>query len=256
MRIRSLIIILTLCMAIALLSLSCNAEVSHSSEELVSVSFGKDTARALSANLPSFNVDSYYWYYAAEKVDDSLLCSGETDSFDESGAVAVNGGNKGLAIVRGFSQGIWNFRLFAYKGTGKTDLVYEGLSTGVALKSSSTNETSANVVKVVVSPISDSTKSGTLSIDIESIRSSSSVGTVKKVYIAYVSMDSWTGSFDSYSEVTGSSYSVELAPGAYSVSVKLETDDKTATGAVVATVYSNLETSIGGSITGTVSSGT
>ena len=95
-------VILALCLAVVLLAVSCDP--SSLNEELVSVAFDKKSSRAISASIPDFNPNDYYWYYAAEKADGSNLVSGKTTTYDCSGAVAIrNDGQEGLGSVNGFS---------------------------------------------------------------------------------------------------------------------------------------------------------
>lgn len=182
-------VILALCLAVVLLAVSCDS--SSLNEELVSVAFDKKTSRAISASIPDFNPNDYYWYYAAEKTDGSNLVSGKTTTYDCSGAVAVKrDGGKGLGSVSGFSKGYWNFKLFAYKTVPTTetmaDFVYSGESTDVLLRRTS-GTTNENKVNVIVSPVSDPLKSGTLLIDIDAIIEASTpqLGTIESVSAAY-----------------------------------------------------------------------
>ena len=182
-------VILALCLAVVLLAVSCDSLSLN--EELVSVAFDKKSSRAISASIPDFNPNDYYWYYAAEKADGSNLVSGKTTTYDCSGAVAVKrDGGKGLGSVSGFSKGYWNFKLFAYKTVPTTetmaDFVYSGESTGVLLRSTS-GTSNENKVNVIVSPVSDPLKSGTLLIDIDAIIEASTpqLGTIESVSAAY-----------------------------------------------------------------------
>lgn len=132
------------------------------------------------------------WYYAAAKVDGSNMVTGNTPTYDCSGARAVkNDGGKGLGIVSGFSQGVWNFTLFTYKeipttAEARADFVYSGEVTGIMLRSTS-GTSYENKVNVIVSPVSDPLKSGTLLIDIDAIIEASTpqVGTIESVSAAY-----------------------------------------------------------------------
>lgn len=182
-------VILALCLAVVLLAVSCDS--SSLNEELVSVAFDKKSSRAISASIPDFNPNDYYWYYASEKADGSNLVSGKTTTYDCSGAVAVKrDGGKGLGSVSGFSKGYWNFKLFAYKTVPTTetmaDFVYSGERTGVLLRSTS-GTSNENKVNVIVSPVSDPLKSGTLLIDIDAIIEASTpqLGTIESVSAAY-----------------------------------------------------------------------
>lgn len=262
---KRLTIILTLCLALVLLAVSCDS--SSLKEELVSVAFDEQSSRAISASLPGFDTDDYYWYYAAVKVDGSNLVTGNTISYDCYGATAIRSdGQKGLGIVKGFSQGLWNFTLFAYKeiptiAEAKADFVYSGETTGVLLKSTS-GTLDVNKVNVVVSPVSNPQKSGTLLIDIGAIMNASTqLGTITGVSVGIGPV---TGSEpvtpapvdgDSHYDSVHKIYQVDVVPGAYLVKVVLKTSGTSTSSSVVATVYSYLTTTVDGSIVGNVMPG-
>jgi len=260
-------IILTLCLALVLLAVSCDS--SSLKEELVSVAFDEQSSRAISASLPGFDTDDYYWYYAAVKVDGSNLVTGNTISYDCYGATAIRSdGQKGLGIVKGFSQGIWNFKLFAYKDvpttTGaKADYVYCGETTGVLLKSTS-GTTDENKVSVVVSPVSNPLRNGTLLLDIGAIvdASTSQLGTITGISVGYVKRVDGSETVilapvdgDVHYNPTSRKYSVDVEPGAYLVKVVLVAGGASFSSSVVATVYSYLTSTVGGSIDGYVFGG-
>ena len=263
---KRLTIILTLCLALVLLAVSCDS--SSLKEELVSVVFDEQSSRAISASLPGFDTDDYYWYYAAVKVDGSNLVTGNTISYDCYGATAIRSdGQEGLGIVKGFSQGIWNFKLFAYKDVpttteAKADYVYCGETTGVLLKSTS-GTTYENKVSVVVSPVSNPLRNGTLLLDIGAIvdASTSQLGTITGVSVGIGPV---TGSVpvtpasvdgDPHYDSVHKIYQVDVVPGAYLVKVVLTAGGSDYSSSVVATVYSYLTTTVDGSIVGNVMPG-
>ena len=119
------IIILTLCLALCLAAVSCNADSTLRDDEvLVSVSFDNGSARSLSASLESFDTEDYFWYYKATKADGDRFKSGQTEGFvalqDDRGLC----NDTGRVKISGFSQGLWTFELEAYAGEGMQDLVY------------------------------------------------------------------------------------------------------------------------------------
>ncbi len=258
---RGFLITLTLCLAIGLLWVSCNAETSLQKEELVSVSFENGTSRALSASLPSFNAGDYHWYYTATKRDGSPFVNGQT-----SVQLAVRNG-KGLSQVSGFSQGLWQFTLYAYVSLDQDSqpqgLVYSGTSDVVALRSSSTNGSGSNIVNVIVNPVSDS-GDGILALDLAAIKTSSdlqSLGAISSIDVSYSEFQGASSpvaipDVEAASGYVGGVYSVALAPGAYKVTIKFNLSGNSSTSStLVAMVYSNMTTTVGGSMTGTVSSG-
>ncbi len=268
-------ILLMLLAAVVLLAVSCNGEASlHEEEELVSVCFGESSSRALSASLDSFadNKALYFWAYAAKKMDGSNFVSGETANYGQPNETRVwvktdVYGNPvaGItdSIVSGFSQGIWEFSLYAYvrtgSGTGSDPfvygLVYKGESQNVVLKNSGSNPGSGpNVVPVTVSPVKDA-GNGTLAVSVSSIVDASTTYAdhISKVWAGYVPGIPTSGDFP-FSMVTGDLV-VSLLPGTYTVKVKFDLNDNNSSvvSTIVVTVYSNLTTTVDGKIDGVVS---
>ena len=297
-----------LVLAIALLAIfglmvSCKNEVTNAGfgEELVSVSFKEDMARGLTATLEGFDKDHLYWAYAAEKADGSNLISGETDSYDESGAVWVktDGYNKpveGLGTtgtsgyeaykVSGFSQGYWNFKLYAYKGVlgdnpatteVETDyvtgyvLVYQGETLNVLLKSDSVNTQGSHLVSVIVDPIqsqdngtmvflTNKTHAATDRISMNTVNSAIYGTNYTVKVLSILSMEDFPVEYVDAAgakihEATDSQDGEYTLPaGSYKVTVAF-TDSASAPtvnyakGTIVATVYSNLTTTISGDLT-------
>lgn len=244
---KSFLFLLILCLVLSGLFVSCNSEAVLPAEEgLASVVFDNNS-KAITANLPAFNAGDYYWFYAAEKADSSRMTSGKTETYDSSGAVPVKKDSSdnpvcGLGTVSGFSQGLWNFKLFAYKNSNKTGLVFQGETVGVTLKSSSTNAVSENVVHIVVFPISDSVYGpGSLLI-----KGFSFEGFLGNSFVEYVPTSGGSISSVDYDPTNGVEIN-SLNPGAYTVTVKyrLLGDENVYTkGTVVVTVYSNLKTTV------------
>ena len=246
---KSLFIILMVCLAVVGL-VSCKNEVEPAQEELIYVSFEKGSSRALTATLEDFDVDDFYWSYEAKKNDGSGLKSGETATWNETGAgsVPVQSG-KGLndssttqpVKVPGFSKGYWNFRLFAYTDADRTKLAYWGEADYVLIDSTH------HLASVTVNPVS--TGNGYLKIgDISFVPASDiSIPTDLVVYT------------DQVFELEGSEWvivSVQPEGGIYTLSAKQYKFTRTysfdgipvANGSVIATVYSNLTTTISGTL--------
>ena len=247
---KGLTTLLVILLAVGAMLVSCKAEVGTPADELVSASFELGSSRALSATLEQFNPENYYWKYAAKKnvADTSGLNSGATNPYSEAGALWVKTGTqgpaKGLAgyIVPNFSQGLWDFTLYAYKRTGEGTelspyvytLVYVGEATAVSLVRGGTN-----MVHVVVSPLPTGT--GTLVIGDtylkpRDIDDHPQVSRVLKV-------EDLNG--QEYYPATGTTY--ELAAGAYKVTVTYKASTIVyADGTVIATVYPNMTTTVTG----------
>lgn len=240
------LILLTLCLVLGLVAVSCNADSALVEEEvLVSVSFENGSARSLSASLEGFDTGNYYWYYKATKADGSKFRSGQTTGF-----VAVQD-VRGLCKVSGFSQGLWDFELEAYVDSEKEHLVYKGKTEGVMLMNPSANDDGCNIVSVIVSPLSNQ-GNGTLTVALDAITAASNYpGTLSGIVLSYAAYGS-----DSWTDIVNAEHSVSLAPGTYVVRVTFNfTGGGHATSSVVATVYSNLVTTVGGNMTSTVVSG-
>ena len=244
------LILLTLCLVLGLVAVSCNADSALVEDEvLVSVSFENGSARSLSASLEGFDTGNYYWYYKATKADGSKFKSGQTTGF-----VAVQS-TRGLCKVSGFSQGLWDFELEAYANSGKQNLVYKGKTEGVMLTNPSANDDGCNIVSVIVSPMSNQ-GNGTLTVALDAIVVASdypvaTYGTLDNIVLSYAVYGS-----DSWTDIVNAEHSVSLAPGTYVVRVTFNfTGGGHATSSVVATVYSNLVTTVGGNMTSTVVSG-
>ena len=295
---KQFIIILLALLAVFCLMMSCKNEVSDAriSEELVSVSFREEAARGLTASLEGFDKDHLYWAYAAQKADGSHLISGQTAKYGEEDEVRVwvktDGDNnpvEGLGTgeassyvpykVAGFSQGYWNFRLYAYKrvNTGTTEspvyeynLVYQGETKNALLKSDSVNAQGSHMVSVTVDPV-QSDDNGTMVFLTDKMHAAAkriSMNTVNSaIYgehytvkvLSILSMEEipteYVGTAAEKKAATDSQdgeYS--LPAGSYKVTVAFTNDADNpavnyAKGTIVATVYSNLTTTISGDLT-------
>lgn len=250
---KSILAVLIVFLMVGVILTSCKNEVNPVEEELVYVSFGEDSSRALIATLEDFDADDYWWSYEAQKNDGSGLISGQTawDTTGES-AIPVQSG-KGLnsvvnsvsspTKVPGFSKGYWNFRLFAYIDSDRTQLAlaYEGEADGVLIDSTN------HMVNVVVSPVGVADgylQIGEITFNPASASSSaSSVVSTDTVY--KLQGETWvdTGATpDSTGKYT-------LPSGQYKFSRVYSYEDiPVANGSVIVTVYSNLTTTISGSL--------
>lgn len=292
---KQFIVILLALLAMFGLMVSCKNEVSNAGfgEELVSVSFKEDTARGLTATLESFAKQTYYWAYAAQKADTSNLISGQTAHYGEEGEVRAwvktnNDGNplQGLGEtgdagyeaykVPGFSQGYWNFKLYAYKSYDSTtkegkELVFEGEVRNVVLKSDSVNAQGSHLVNVIVNPV-QSEGNGTMVFLTNKLHAAAdriSMNTVNSaIYgehytvkvLSILSIEDFPVEYVDAAgakihEATDSQDGEYTLPaGSYKVTVAF-TDSASAPtlnyarGTIVATVYSNLTTTISGDLT-------
>ena len=242
---KGLTTLLVILLAVGAMLVSCKAEIGTPADELVSASFELDSSRALSATLDDWKPETYYWKYAAKKnaADTSGLTSGTTTAYTATGAewVKVSGGAPvaGLAghIVPNFSQGLWDFQLFAYKLVGSEyKLIYQGEAKAVTLVKGGTN-----MVHVVVSPLP--TGNGTLVIGTTSLkpRETTDVPTVSRS----LKVENLDG--QQYYPTTGTTY--DLAAGAYKVTVSyMASGILYAEGTVIATVYPNMTTTVTGTV--------
>ena len=236
------------CLAVVGL-VSCKNEVEPAQEELVSVSFEKGSSRALTATLEDFDVDDFYWSYQAKKNDGSGLKSGET-TWDDTGAGSVivqtgkglnYGGTTDPVKIPGFSKGYWDFRLFAYTDAERTKLAYWGEADYVLIDSTH------HLASVTVNPVSTGT--GYLKI-----------GTITFVPASDISIPTDLVVYtDEVFELEGSVWvpvSVQPEGGIYTLPAKQYKFTRTysyegipvANGSVIATVYSNLTTTVSGTL--------
>lgn len=253
---KSIITLLIIAMLACIGLVSCKNEVQVPAEDLVAVSFENDSSRALSASIQEFRPEVYYWKYAAQKADTSNLLSGQTTSYDEAGAKWIKQGEPGFGTksgeiyipfrVSGFSQGLWNFKLYAYKDASGNQLVYSGEVTGVLLKHGGTN-----LVSAVVSPAG--TAAGTLKVLVDEIKLDAAAGAEvvanakMKLGVTRVSDSEVIRELSFITE----DYEESLDKGQYLISVQFTNDDGEvvyASGSVVATVYSGLITTVSGSL--------
>ena len=289
---KGIISMLILGLAAMCLLVSCNQDVAQvAAEELVSISFEEGSSRALISTLEEFDKGNYYWKYAAKKADTSNLISGQTAYYDivdpteennrEKGAQWVHKGSKGLGSgsgssyvpfqVQGFSQGLWDFTLYAYKKTVEDDpsttdfdesvytLVYQGETTGFLLKSG--GSTGSHKVSVIVSPVK--VGKGTLSVLITGDNGISlnpvtplppEVMANAKIKLGIDKIEGTTTTNILPLGLVSDNYTSNLDPGTYKVTVQFTngaTSDSEvvyASGSVVSTVYSGLTTTVSGSL--------
>lgn len=244
---KNIFIILMVCLALVGL-VSCTNEIEPAQEELIYVSFENRSSRALTASLEGFDVDAYFWSYEAQKSDGSGLKSGTT-GWDLTGdlSVPVQSG-KGLdddnddpVKVPGFSKGYWNFRLFAYADADRENLAYWGEVDSVLIDSGH------HKASATVSPVSGG--NGYLK-----------VGTITFVPAASISAPTDLVVYtDSVWELEGDEWvlvDVQPVDGIYTLSAKQYKFTReysfdsipVASGSVIVTIYSNLTTTVSGSL--------
>lgn len=238
---KSLFIILMVCLAVVGL-VSCKNEIEPVQEELIYVSFENGSPRALTASLENFDADEYYWSYEAKKNDSSGLKSGET-AWDEtgSGSIQVQAG-KGLdSLVPGFSKGYWNFRLFAYTDQARTKLAYWGEADAVLIDSNH------HLASVIVNPVT--TGDGYLKVGTITLLPASTAS-IPTEYVVYT---------DEVRKLEGTQWvlvNVQPVDGIYTLPARQYKFSRTysyenipvASGSVIVTVYSNLTTTVSGTL--------
>ena len=244
---KHLFIILMVCLAIVGL-VSCKNEIEPAQEELIYVSFENGTSRALTATLESFDVDGYYWSYEAQKNDGSGLKSGTT-VWNETGAdsVPVQSG-KGLddtnndpVKVPGFSKGYWNFRLFAYADAERTELAYWGEADAVLIDSGH------HLASVTVSPVAGG--NGYLKVGTITFNPASSISAPTDLVV-------YTDEIFKLENNVWVLVNVEPVNNIYTLPAKQYKFTRTysyegipvANGSVIVTIYSNLTTTVSGSL--------
>ena len=254
---KSLFIILMVCLALVGL-VSCKNEIEPAQEELVSVSFENGTSRALSATLEDFDVKDYYWSYEAKKNDGSGLKSGET-GWDVTGEESVHvQEDKGLSTivgelitptkVPGFSKGYWNFRLFAYKDASRQQLAYWGEADAVLITEN------YHTASVTVSPISGG--AGYLKVGTITFNPASSISDPTGLVVFNDVVSKYNESSKKWEPLSPQEYSYDSDTKTYTLDAKQYMFTRTysyeginvASGSVLVTVYSNLTTTVSGSL--------
>ena len=249
---RKAIYVLALMFIITMIAVSCDADPA-SVEETVSITFS-NSGRNSTSELESFSKGDYYWKYAAEKADDSKLNSGATESYSEAGARFIHEGETGIeGNLSGFSQGWWNFKLFAYKsvntGTGSEYvLVYQG-----EVKNQLLTNKEVNKVTVMVNPITvESTKTGILFIDYDNLDFIPAQSGLTEEDIAKFDKKAIVKDLNGtreYGPVAIASSRYALTPGAYDITLYIEKNGIIYSAeSVVTTVYQGLETRLSGEL--------
>lgn len=250
MKRKNLLLILVAALVLSSFFVACKADIEAPSGELVDVTFAMDGSRALSATLEDFDPDLYYWKYAAAKnaADTSGLNSGATEGYNggsearEAGALWIHEGVSGLSgTVPGFSQGLWDFTLYAYTNEGTSEspvysLTYLGEAKAVSLVKSGLNK-----VHVVVSPAPEG--NGKLYIG-ETTLNPKKQGDIPSVS-RFLKVEDFNE--HEYAPTSGTTYI--LPAGTYRVTVTYKASGITyADGMVIATVYPNMTTTVTGSV--------
>ena len=149
MKRKNLLVIAVLIAAFACLFTSCSGSVEPSkAEECGYVTFGNGSSRSLSTEYGIKSYDELYWYYTAVKKD-SYGLTGQKLTQTEVPAKTEDGKGIGSGTVGPFSQGAWEFELFAYDaartGTEADNLVYQGKSATIVLKGGETKAVPVSV---------------------------------------------------------------------------------------------------------------
>lgn len=227
------------------LAIACSVEP-ETSKNTASVSFSESGRSIVSLQEP-FAKENYYWKYAARK----LLIEygqngGQTPSYDEEGAVFIHEDTPGLdGKVDGFSEGNWDFLLFAYRRSGEEgnytySLVYRGETKAVTLV-----KDAENMVDVKIGPVTDH-GNGIILVDTDHIYFAPAEGIDED---SAITMSYTVKSVPEGVEQTGEGGLFSLEPGLYRVDVMFTLNEYTyARGAVIATVYSNQTTTVFGTV--------
>ena len=149
MKRKSLLILAVLVTALACLFTSCSGSVEPPrAEECGYVTFGNGSSRSLSTEYGIKSYDELYWYYTAVKKDNYGL-TGQNTTQTKVPAKNTDGTGIGSGTVGPFSQGAWEFELFAYDaeitGTSSDNLVYQGKSAIIILKGDETKAVPVSV---------------------------------------------------------------------------------------------------------------
>lgn len=146
MKRKTLFVLAVLVVAFACLFTSCSGSVEppRAEEEFGYVTFGNGSSRTLSTEYGIKSYDDLNWFYTSHKMD-SYGLTGET-STEKPVPAKSNGKGIGSGAVGPFSQGAWQFTLYAYETTETTrTLVYKGTSSTVILKGGETKAVPVSV---------------------------------------------------------------------------------------------------------------
>lgn len=249
------------------LFVSCDSEAAApQTDELVKVAFVESTSKALTQNIPAFDVASHYWKYTAVKKDGSTLTTGATGTTHDVAQakwVALDSNNspkQGLSEnstpyqVINFSRGLWEFKLYGYSDAAGEKLVYTGTSNTVALTKDS------HMVAVNVSR-DNTSGAGTLVIDKDITINNASETAYTNLSSAVVrtyeikKYDTASKQYEALdSSVTGTLGSEDvtianLAAGNYQITITYADSTYTyGSGSANFVIYSNVTTTITGSV--------
>lgn len=223
---RKLSMFMLIVMLIASLFISCDNSVKSMEDGLVEVRIGTGSgSRGLNATVDLDDETGLEWHYSAHKVTERQFKFGETldSALSEDGVVT-------------FSQGIWDFGLWALKD-GKR--VYSGTVTGVLI--TKTSDGSPTPVVVPVSPYTG--VNGTIKLTGITIHAKTDGETPVLVTPNYAEIDN-----TEIAGFNGTADAIEVATGSHSVTVAYKgTDGVTyASETIYVTVYSGRETLVTG----------
>lgn len=246
---KTMTIVLAMTLLVSMLFVSCKAEVIDTSSDLVSVVFTQDGAsKGLSRTIEDVSVDELYWWYTATKTDTTGLTTGETST-----PVKI-GKDKGFSGEVGpFSQGSWRFVVYGYKvesGEDPTELpkiIYQGF-TNVTLKRQDNGN--AQTISVNVEPVKDGNEKGTIAIaeDLQ-VQNGTTYYEKSGGYDESITVLKDGAGENLWVAASVENRRIEVAPGTYKVTVSYKKDDITyATGVITVTVYSNLTTTVAGTL--------
>lgn len=236
-------IVLLSVLLVASLFVSCKVEVDDPMADLVSIRFTDDDgSKGLNVSVPG--LDEYTWYYKANKnsADGTGLKTGATG--EDFVIIGGETGSGKLSEKAGpFSQGLWDFELQARNGES---IVYTGKVSAVSVNKETTT------VKVVVEP-SQTGEEGYLVIpkNIPLYDATNNVATNYKMVVSITNLISGK-TVDVANMPTDNNYEkYSLKPASYRVSLTYQSEEGTyiyGSSETVVTIYSNMTTTLGGSV--------
>ena len=240
---KKLSIVLLAVLLVASLIISCDNSTKALTDELVEVQLGTQAgSRALSSSvtLEQISDSSLTWYYSATKKSQTEFIT-----------CATTGDEIALGTTKTFSQGKWDFELWAMKDVVKdttgavTDSgkkVYYGKLTDVLITKSS----SPVPVVVNVSPYVEN-ENGTLVFDDVKIKAATSTA---ESLVTVVPNTVKIGTNNYTLDAQGNNSGISLAPGQYDVLVAFIGSDGVtyASETITITIYSNRVTTLTGMV--------
>ena len=238
MKMKRLSYILLAAMLVAVLAVSCTAEVIDDAE-LATIMFASgDGSRSLVVSRDGFDAEQYVWYYTAAKSDNGPGTGAKSEK------TLVGGTGKLTSPIEGISLGKWDFQLFGYDK--KIDeggvVVYTGSAIGAEV-----SKGHDNVISVKVEPQKNGTGYIDVSKDIVLVDGNGNATVYNASNVEIKGLDTeYSKSLDASDE----EWKVKVPSGSYAVTVRFVSESGTehASTTKYFNVYDGLTTKVSGTL--------